>query len=72
MSMARKNGEVKGKLTYREGDGVEMPIPAGPCEVEITALDVTLTWVDGETHGATAIPLADYHQHVRDGVLVVS
>lgn len=69
--MARKRGEIKGTMTYREGDGVEMPIPTGPCEVEVTDLDVTLTWVDGDTHGATAIPLGDYHQHLRDGVLVV-
>ncbi|MEO8546683.1 MAG: hypothetical protein ABI434_24065 [Burkholderiaceae bacterium] len=69
--MAHKLGQVKGNMTYREGEGVEMPIPTGPCEIEITELDVTLTWVDGDTHGATAIPLADYHQHVRSGLLVV-
>jgi hypothetical protein len=69
--MAHKKGRINRKLTYREGDGVEMPIPEGPCEIEITGLDVTLTWVDGETHGATAIPLGDYHQHVIDGSLVV-
>ena len=69
--MARKHGQVTSGMTYREGDGMEMPIPAGPCEIEITGLDVTLTWVDGETHGAAAIPLPDYHQRVRDGLLVV-
>ena len=69
--MARKRGQIRGKLTYREGDGMDMLIPEGPCEMEITALDVTLTWVDGETHGSTAIPLSDYHQHVMDGSLVV-
>ena len=69
--MARKQGRVHGKLAYREGEGVEILIPEGPCEIEITAMDVTLTWVDGETHGATAIPLADYHQHLMEGSLVV-
>ncbi len=69
--MARKRGQVMSGLTYREGDGVTMPIPVGPCEIEITGLDVTLTWVDGETRGAAAIPLPDYHQHVMEGRLVV-
>ena len=46
--MARKQGRVHGKLAYREGDGVEIPIPEGPCEIEITGLDVTLTWLDGD------------------------
>ena len=69
--MAHKQGQIKAKLTYREGDGVEMLIPEGPCEIEITGLDVTLTWLDGEIHGSTAIPLTDYHQHVLGGSLVV-
>ncbi len=69
--MARKFGQAKSGMTYREGDGVQMPIPPGPVEIEITAADVTLTWVDGETHGAAAIPLSDYHQRVLDGLLVV-
>ena len=69
--MAKKNGQAKDGMTYREGDGVMMPIPPGPVEIEITAADVTLTWIDGETHGAAAIPLSDYHQRVLDGLLVV-
>jgi len=70
--MAHKNGQVKGKLAYREGDGVDRLIPARPCEIEITGLDVTLSWVDCKTLGATAIPLADDHQHVMEGLLVVA
>jgi len=69
--MAHRTGQINGAVTYREGDGVQMSIPTGPCELEITGLDVTLSWVEGETRGATAIPLADYHQHVLDGSLVV-
>ena len=69
--MAHKRGQVKGQLTYREGDGVEMKVPVGPCEIEVTDLDVTLTWVDGATHGSTAIPLSEYERYVANGALVV-
>lgn len=69
--MANQRGQVKGKVTYREGDGVEIEVPRGPCEIEVTDLDVTLAWVDGATHGSTAIPLPDYERYVASGALVV-
>ena len=69
--MAHQRGQVKGNVTYREGDGVEIKVPLGPCEIEVTDLDVTLTWVDGATHGSTAIPLSDYERYVATGALVV-
>lgn len=69
--MARLNGMVKGTVTYREGDGVMMEIPKGPCEVEVEELDITLTWTDGDVHGSTAIPKSDFEQYVADGDLVL-
>jgi len=67
--MTRVTGHVKGKLCFREGDGVLMEIPLGPCEIAIEELDVTLTWVDDAVHGSTAIPKSDFERHVADGVL---
>lgn len=69
--MARQNAMVKGTVTYREGDGVMMEIPKGPCEVEVEALDITLTWSDGDVHGSTAMPKPDFEQYVADGDLVL-
>jgi hypothetical protein len=69
--MAHHHGEVRGPMTYREGDGVDITIPLGPCEVEVTELDVTLTWTDGDTHGAAAIPLGEYTRYVTSGVLKI-
>jgi hypothetical protein len=70
--MAQLRGQVKGHLTYREGDGVEITIPTGPCEIEITDLDVTLTWVDGATHGSAAMPRSEYERYLADGTLIVA
>jgi hypothetical protein len=69
--MAKKRGRIVGPMTYREGDGMEIEIRQGPCEIDETPLDVTLTWTDGNTHGSTAIPLADYKRYVSTGVLSV-
>ncbi len=68
----KKTGEIVGTVTYREGDGVTMEIPKGPCEVELTRLDATITWVEGDSHGATTIPLSDYARYIAAGTLTVS
>ncbi len=69
--MARLNGHVRGKVTYREGDGILMEIPRGPCTVEIGELDVTLTWSEGDVHGSTAMPKPDFERYVADGDLLL-
>ena len=69
--MPHHRGEVVGPVTYREGDGVEIAIPPGPCELEVTEMDVTITWTDADSHGAAAIPLADYTRFVAAGALKI-
>lgn len=70
--MARLNGQVSGKVSYREGDGVLMEIPRGECEIEIGELDVTLTWFEGDVHCLAAIPTDDYKRYLADGDLVLT
>ena len=61
--MARK-ARITGKVEYREGDGPMIAIPVGPCEVQESDQDVTLSWVDGDTHGSAAIPLSEFRRYV--------
>ena len=42
--MSKLHGKVVGDVSYREGDGMDMKIPQGDCEIEETKLDVTLGW----------------------------
>lgn len=69
--MAQEQGRIVGDVTYREGDGISIKIPRGPCEIERAETDVTLTWTDGATHGAAAIPLSDFARYVQDGAIAV-
>ena len=69
--MSHINGQIMGVLTYREGDGVAILIPRGPCEIETAGLDVTLSWLDGGTRGSAAIPMADYAHFVNTGSLLL-
>jgi len=59
-----KSARITGKVEYREGDGVNIAIRPGACEVDETALDATISWTDGDSHGSAAIPIADYRRYV--------
>ena len=67
-----KSAHIKGEVSYREGDGPHINIPLGPCEIEETAQDVTISWVDGETHGAAAIPITDFKRYVAARAIVLT
>ncbi|GAA0765839.1 hypothetical protein LRH25_08830 [Ideonella azotifigens] len=69
--MSKLHGKVVGDVSYREGDGMDMKIPQGNCEIEETKLDVTLGWQDGDARGSAAIPLPDFQRYVDSGALVV-
>jgi hypothetical protein len=58
-------------VEYREGDGANMTIPLGPCEVDETAMDVTISWSDGATRGSAAMPLADFRRFVASHAIEI-
>ena len=58
---------VRGDVSFRAGDGVMMPIPDGPIEIEEAADSVTISWkVDG-TAGSTAITRDEFERYVKEG-----
>ncbi len=59
-----KSAQIIGKVEYREGDGTNITIRPGPCEIQETAQDVTISWTDGESNGSAAIPMADFKTHL--------
>jgi hypothetical protein len=60
---------VVGDVSYREGDGPMMPIRPGPCEIQETELDVTISWEDGDNHLAAVLPVADFRRFVKTGAI---
>lgn len=64
-----QEAQIIGKVEYREGDGQPIQIRPGPIEVETTLTDATLSWVDGDTHGSTAIPIGDFQRYVARGTI---
>lgn len=39
-----KSARITGKVEYREGDGANITIRPGPCEIDETAMDATISW----------------------------
>lgn len=66
-----QSARIVGKVEYREGDGPNITIRPGPCEVQETPLDATISWSDEDTHGSAAIPLADYRRYVASKALQI-
>ena len=67
-----KHARIQGEVVYREGDGPNIPIRRGPCEVEETPQDVTISWTEGDTHGSTAIPVSDYRRYLASKAIVLT
>jgi hypothetical protein len=64
-----QRAQVTGKVEYREGDGINIAIRPGPVEVQMTATDATLSWVEGETRGSAAMPIGDFRNYVAKGAI---
>ncbi|WKB53182.1 hypothetical protein [Eleftheria terrae] len=64
-----ERAQIQGQVMYREGDGQNIEIRPGPCEVEQTELDATISWDDGNTKGVAAIPIADFQRYVKEGAI---
>jgi len=66
-----KRARIIGKVEYREGDGANITIRPGPCEVEESALDATISWTDGDAHGSAAMPIADYRRYLASQAIQI-
>lgn len=67
-----QTGHIVGKVEFRPGDGAMMRIPQGRVDIETTRTEATLSWVDGDTHGAAAMPLAEFRRYVSKGAIAIA
>jgi hypothetical protein len=64
---------IRGDVSFRAGDGVLMPIPDGPVEIELSHDSATLSWTEDDgSREATAIPLDEYERYVNEGKIRVA
>lgn len=59
---------IRGEVCFRAGDGVLMPVPDGPVDIELADDSVTLGWTDNEGNAlAAAITRDEYERYTREG-----
>jgi hypothetical protein len=58
---------VRGEVEFRAGDGMTLPVPDGPVEIEVADDSVTLSWIEGADAGSTAITRDEFDRYVREG-----
>lgn len=66
-----QHAQVTGKVEYREGDGTNIAIRCGPVEVQTTAADATLSWIDGDSSGSASMPISDFRAYVAKGAIAL-
>ncbi len=64
-----KKARITGVVEYREGDGTNIKIRPGCCEVDETAQDATISWTDGDSRGSAALTIADYRRYLVSGAI---
>lgn len=63
-----QHATIRGEVCFRAGDGVMIPIPPGPVDIEIADDSVTLGWTDSNSApGSTAITRDEYERYVSEG-----
>jgi hypothetical protein len=64
---------IRGEVSFRAGDGVLMPIPDGPVDIDVAQDSVTLAWGDDKGNtGSAAITRDEYDRYVREGKIRLS
>jgi hypothetical protein len=58
---------IRGEVEFRAGDGITMPIPDGPVEIEMADDSVTISWIEGADASATAITRDEFDRYVNEG-----
>jgi hypothetical protein len=58
---------IRGEVEFRAGDGMKLPVPDGPVEIEMADDSVTLSWVEGADATSTAITRDEFDRYVSEG-----
>jgi hypothetical protein len=64
---------IRGEVCFRAGDGMTLPVPPGPVEIEVAPDSVTLGWSNSDgSLGSTAITRDEFDRYVGEGKIKVT
>ena len=61
--------QIVGKVEFRQGEGMLFAIPLGAADVEVTVLDTTFSWTEGNFHGLAAMPFVNFCHYITEGAI---
>ena len=68
-----QQARIRGEVCFRAGDGMLVPIPDGPVDIELADDSAALHWHDDEGNaGSAALTLDEYKRHVKEGRIRLS
>ena len=68
-SPSKHRAQIVGKVEFRQGEGILFAIPLGAADVDVTALDTTFSWSDGNFHGVAAMPFENFCHYIAEGAI---
>ncbi len=69
--MSKRAGVIVGDVKYSAGDGPELLIPRGPCDIEATSQDATISWREEEGSNVAALPIDTFTRYLTGGAITL-
>jgi len=67
----RIDARIAGEVEFRAGDGPQLRIPEGECQVMIADDSVVLTWNEDGNPLTAAIPKTEFDRFIQEGKIVL-
>jgi hypothetical protein len=70
-STTQIDARIAGPVEFRAGDGPQLKIPEGNCQILMADDSVVLTWTENGQSLTAAIPKIEFDRYIEDGAIVL-
>lgn len=70
-STTQIDARIAGPVEFRAGDGPQLKIPEGNCQILMADDSVVLTWSESGQSLTTAIPKIEFDRYIEMGAIVL-
>ena len=70
-STTQMDCRIVGNVEFRAGDGPNLKIPEGNCQILMADDSVVVTWQEGGQSLTAAIPTIEFDRYIQEGAVVL-
>jgi hypothetical protein len=70
-STTQIDARIAGRVEFRAGDGPQLKIPEGSCQILMADDSVVLTWSEKGQSLTAAIPKIEFDRYIEEGAIVL-